>query len=120
MRPCVTFALFMILAAGLAAQTRIEPGQIGPRPIQIAPPETAVFFPDWGQTTYYLAPGTNRAVLKVEVYVNGLLMNDQAGPEIAADYTTNPERTVLYFDPDLYGWLGTRQRDVVRVLYWVR
>ena len=37
----------LMAAAGAGAQTRIDPGQLGPRPVQVAPPESAVFFPDW-------------------------------------------------------------------------
>jgi hypothetical protein len=121
-KSCLVVLLFVVLAAaGGNAQTRIDPGQLATRPEAGAPPETATFFPDWGQTTFYLAPGTNnRQVVKVEVYLNGLLMSDTAAPNFVADYTPNPERTVIYFEPGLYAWLGTRQRDVVRVLYWVR
>jgi len=115
-----TFAVAFLLAVftfTASAQTRIQPGQMVERPLPVAqPPETATFFAIEGQTVFILAPGTNREVMKVEVFRNGLLQSDVGNARVQADYTLSTDKRTITFQTLSRPTLD----DIIRVLYWLK
>lgn len=108
-------SLGILFVSILVAQTQIQPIQIFTT-VVIQPPLTFTAFPEWNQTVFILAPGTNVEVVKVEVFRNGIMQSDVNGPRWKRDYSLSADKKTVIFEMEA----RITDADIIRILYWLK